>query len=170
MATKEAAPAEEKPAAARKPWLLIGAMAVVGALAGGAGTVLLRPHATPPPAEASHGGEAEAHGEADTGDSFAERVVQLEPFVVNVSAEGYPRYLKVTVALEMNKPEAKAEVEERVAQVRDLTILLLSSKRLADLEDFEGKALLKDDLREQVNALLPKGRVESVLFTEFVVQ
>lgn len=173
MANKEAAPADEKPAPAKKPWLLIGLMAVVGALAGGAGTVFLLPKPAAPAADAGHGEEA-AHSEgAEEGKekgSFAERVVQMEPFVVNVSADGYPRYLKVTVAFEMDGPEAKLDLEERVAQVRDLTILLLSSKRLADLNDFEGKALLKDDLREQVNALLPKGRVESVLFTEFVVQ
>jgi flagellar FliL protein len=179
MASKEAAPAEEKPAPAKKPWLLIGAMAVIGALGGGAGTVFLLPKSAPPAAENGHGGGEAAQagggehgggeGHGDQG-SFADRVVQLDPFVVNVSAEGYPRYLKVTVAFEMSAPEAKADLEERVAQVRDLTILLLSSKRLADLEDFEGKALLKDDLREQVNALLHKGRVESVLFTEFVVQ
>ena len=34
----------------------------------------------------------------------------------------------------------------------------------------EGKALLKDDLRERLNALLDKGEVQSVMFTEFVVQ
>ena len=46
----------------------------------------------------------------------------------------------------------------------------MSSKRLSDLEGFEGKALLKDDLRERVNSVLPSGEVQSVLFTEFVVQ
>jgi len=179
MASKEAAPAAaEQPAPAKKPWLMIGLVALIGVLGGGAGTVFLLPKSAPSAAEAGHGAGA-AHESGDGGEqgeegggggSFADRVVQLDPFVVNVSAEGYPRYLKVQVAFEMNAPEAKADLEERVAQVRDLTILLLSSKRLADLEDFEGKALLKDDLREQVNALLSKGRVESVLFTEFVVQ
>ena len=61
-------------------------------------------------------------------------------------------------------------MEERVTQVRDSAILLLSSKRLSDVSDFEGKALLKDDLQDRVNSLLEIGRVESVLFTEFVVQ
>ncbi len=101
---------------------------------------------------------------------FGERVFKLQPFVVNVTGEGYPRYLKMQVAFEMNTPEGKEEIEARVDQVRDTTILLLSSKRLADINDFEGKALLKDDLRDRVNSTLKTGRVESVLFTEFVVQ
>ncbi len=130
------------------------------------------------PAEAEDGeGEKHAeagaeHGEAggETSGAFADRIVQFEPFVVNVSGESYPRYLKLQVVFEMSSPEAKANLEERMAPVRDLTISLLSSKRLADITDFEGKALLKDDLRQQVDELLGKGSVESVMFTEFVVQ
>ena len=102
--------------------------------------------------------------------AFTDRIVQFEPFVVNVSGESYPRYLKLQVVFEMSSVEAKAKLEERMAQVRDLTISLLSSKRLADITDFEGKALLKDDLRTQVDELLGRDSVESVLFTEFVVQ
>lgn len=170
MAENEAETTPEKPAKSGKPWLLVGIALVVGLAAGGVGVVVLRPTAPAPPAA----GDAEAADAAkhDTAveTNFAERTVQLEPFVVNVSGEGYPRYLKVQVAFETSSPKVRADLEERMAQVRDLTILLLSSKRLADVSDFEGKALLKDDLREQVNALLPKGRVESVLFTEFVVQ
>jgi flagellar basal body-associated protein FliL len=70
----------------------------------------------------------------------------------------------------MDSLSAREEIEARVSQVRDSTILLLSSKRLSDITDFEGKALLKDDLRERVNALLDQGQVRSVMFTEFVVQ
>jgi flagellar FliL protein len=176
MATKEGeAPAEAAPAKAAKPWLMIGLVALIGIAGGGAGTVFLLPKPAAAPAEGEHAEAADegAHAKpakGGKGGPFSERVVQLEPFVVNVTADGYPRYLKVQVAFEMSAPEGKADLEERVAQVRDLIILLLSSKRLEDLSDFEGKALLKDDMREQVNQLIGKGQVESVLFTEFVVQ
>ena len=125
-------------------------------------------------AEAGEGGEhaepeGAGHGSAPAA-AFADRIVQFEPFVVNVSGENYPRYLKLQVVFEMASPEAKAKLEERTAQIRDLTISLLSSKRLSDVTDFEGKALLKDDLRTQVDELLGKDSVESVMFTEFVVQ
>ena len=55
-------------------------------------------------------------------------------------------------------------------EIRDGILTLVSSKQLADVTGFEGKALLKDDLRDRVNALLDDGEVKSVLFTEFVVQ
>ena len=99
-----------------------------------------------------------------------ERVVALEPFVVNVTGDGYPRYLKLKIELEADTLETRQEVEARLAQIRDAVILLLSSKRLEDIGGFEGKSLLKDDLRDRVNALLEGGEVHAVLFTEFVVQ
>jgi flagellar FliL protein len=55
-------------------------------------------------------------------------------------------------------------------QVRDALIVLLSSRQLSDVTDFEGKALLKEDMLERVNDLLATGNVRSVLFTDFVVQ
>lgn len=150
-----------------KPWLLIVLAALLSLGAGAGATFFLLGSGGDATASAPADGNGEAAGPAVP---FAERVFELDPFVVNVSGDGYPRYLKLEVAFEMDSLEARQEVETRVAQVRDATILLLSSKRLADVTEFEGKALLKDDLRDRVNALLEAGRVESVLFTEFVVQ
>ena len=99
-----------------------------------------------------------------------QRVVALEPFVVNVTGDGYPRYLKLKIELEADTLETREEIEARLAQIRDAVILLLSSKRLEDIGGFEGKSLLKDDLRDRVNARLEGGEVKAVLFTEFVVQ
>ncbi len=124
----------------------------------------------------SGGGDAaaaEAAAEAEPvnpAQDLAERSVALEPFVVNVTGDGYPRYLKLKVELEADAPAAREEIEARLAHIRDTIILLLSSKRLEDIGDFEGKALLKDDLRDRINGLLETGEVRSVLFTEFVVQ
>ena len=183
QAEKKEEGAKAEAGASKKPMLIVGAAALVGGLALG-GFVLPKfvggehaaevsaEHAGAKPEEASDGAEGGgAPAKAgDSGADFSARIVQLEPFVVNVSGENYPRYLKLQVVFEMSSPEAKGKLEERVAAVRDLTISLLSSKRLADITDFEGKALLKDDLRQQVDELLGKGSVEGVMFTEFVVQ
>lgn len=170
MADEEQAPEEsEESGGGKSPILLILIVALVslGIGGGGAWFLLGSGDAEAVPAE----GDAEVEGVVEDSDAaFAERVYSLEPFVVNVSGESYPRYLKLTVAFEMSSPESRTEIEERVTQVRDSAILLLSSKRLSDVSDFEGKALLKDDLQDRVNSLLTVGRVESVLFTEFVVQ
>ena len=151
-----------------KPWLVIVLASVVSIAVGAGATFFLL--GSKEPAEAAES-TARTNGVPEGPEvSFGERVVDLDPFVVNVTGEGYPRYLKLQVAFEMDSVAGREEIEARVAQVRDSTILLLSSKRLSDITEFEGKALLKDDLRERVNALLDHGQVRSVMFTEFVVQ
>jgi flagellar FliL protein len=102
--------------------------------------------------------------------AFKERVYSLEPFVVNVTGDGYSRYLKVKIDLEGESVLVKEEVGAHLPQVRDAIIGLLSSKQLSDITDLEGKTMLKDDIALRVNDLLAQGKVKSVLFTEFVVQ
>jgi flagellar basal body-associated protein FliL len=160
--------AQEEPKKGGPGWLVALLMGIAGLGAGFGGAAVVMPNQiSAGPAQED---PAKAGDSAPVETSFAERVVKFDPFIVNVSGEGYPRYLKVEIALEMDSLEAKEDVAQRIAQVRDLTILLLSTKRLGDVEGFEGKALLKDDLRERVNALITTGEVQSVLFTEFVVQ
>lgn len=163
----EEAEEQEEPKSGGPGWLVAILLGVAGLGAGFGGAMAVMPNvvASEPAAE-----EEMAESEEPEEAAFSERLITLDPFVVNVSGEGYPRYLKVQVALELDSIEVKEDLELRIPQVRDLTILLLSTKRLSDLEGFEGKALLKDDLRERINALLEKGDVQSVLFTEFVVQ
>lgn len=89
---------------------------------------------------------------------------------MNVTGDGYSRYLKIKVELEADSPELKTEIDARLPQVRDAVVVLLSSNKLSDITDFEGKALLKQDIFERVNDVLETGELKSVLFTEFVVQ
>jgi flagellar FliL protein len=181
-------PGDPAAPAPRKSALLPVAIAVVASLGAGAGAAwfLLQPNAVTATAEAAHGAEpahsAEpAHGAeaaqgaegapAATGSaSFAQRLLPLEPFIVNVNGDGYTRYLKVAMSLEASTLRAKQELDERSPQIRDLVIAILTSKRLEEIGNFEGKALLKEDVQRRVNELLPAGEVRSVLFTEFVVQ
>ncbi len=163
--------AEEKNEEAEKAggpsWVILGVAVLVALVAGGAGAYFLLPSA---PSEAA---EAEAMPEASPEEkaaAYRERVLTLEPFVVNIAGDDYPRYLKVKIDLELDEATARAEVDARLAQVRDAVIVLLSSKRLTDVTDFDGKVLLKEDLRERINGLLDDGQVTSVFFTEFVVQ
>lgn len=103
-------------------------------------------------------------------EDFKARLYALDPFVVNVTGDGYNRFLKLRIQLETSDSSIKEELEARLPQVRDALIVLLSGKQLSDITDFEGKALLKEDILERINDLLGTGDVRSVLFTEFVVQ
>lgn len=126
--------------------------------------------ATPPVDPAALAEDRVAAAQKRGSEDFKERLFALEPFVVNVTGDGYNRFLKLRLQLETSGPEVKEELDARLPQVRDALIVLLSSKQLADITDFEGKALLKEDIVERMNDLTERGAVRSVLFTEFVVQ
>jgi len=97
-------------------------------------------------------------------------IYDIDPFIVNLADVPESRYLKLTVKLELDRPDVSAELGARVPQVRDTILILLSSKDAASLRTPQGKFQLRDELTLRVNALLPKGGVRSAYFTEFVVQ
>jgi flagellar FliL protein len=97
-------------------------------------------------------------------------IYDVDPFIVNLADVPESRYLKLTVKLELDRPEVSTELGARVPQVRDTILILLSSKDAASLRTPQGKFQLRDELTLRVNALLPKGGVRSAYFTEFVVQ
>lgn len=147
-------------------WLIV-LLVLVLALAAGAGGTFFFLSQAPTPTEAPVEAQSEP---VDPGVEFQDRLVSLEPFVVNIAGEAYPRFLKLKIELEADTPATKKELDARRPQVRDTTILLLASKRLPEVSEFEGRALLKDDLKTRITALLGEGKVTSVMFTEFVVQ
>ncbi len=178
---KEKAEAKGEAAAEAKGGGKSGVMMIVAAAlvslglgAGGAfffaGSQAAAPAAHPVVSEEEAAAAAEAASQKQASDSYKERLFALEPLVVNVTGDGYNRFLKLRIELEASDVELKSEIEARLPQVRDALIVLLSSKQLSDITDFEGKALLKEDILERVNDLLESGDVKSVLFTEFVVQ
>jgi len=155
--------------------IVVAALISLGLGAGGAfffaSTQVAPPAAVPTPEEslAMEESMAAAAQKKET-ENFKERLYSLEPLVVNVTGDGYNRFLKLRVELETSDPMMQEELDARLPQVRDALIVLLSSKQLSDITDFEGKALLKEDILERVNDLLETGSVRSILFTEFVVQ
>ncbi|MFK7898701.1 MAG: flagellar basal body-associated protein FliL [Myxococcota bacterium] len=155
--------------------IVVAALISLGIGAGGA--FFFASSQVPPPAvpseelmEAEATIEKAAAKQKQMTEDFKERLYGLEPFVVNVTGDGYNRFLKLRVELETSDSDLSGELDARLPQVRDALIVLLSSKQLSDITDFEGKALLKEDILERVNDVLETGDVRSVLFTEFVVQ
>ena len=118
------------------------------------------------PAAGAHG--APAAGGAAAGPSA--NIFPLDPFIVNIYDGQELRYLKVKVELEMVGPAVKAEIEGRLAPIRDSVLILLSAKTLQDIQDVQGKNTLKDEILGAINKNIPPGKIAKVYFTDFVVQ
>ena len=151
-------------------WLVLVAVLAVGALVGFvAGRAW-----TPPAGEAGEAGAAAAvvdrAGGLEEAQALRERILTLDPFVVNLLGDDVTRYLKLRIELEAESPQARAELEARLPQVRDGILTVLGTQDVAQATSLEGRTLLKRDLEARLNGMLRSGRVRSVLFTEYVVQ
>jgi flagellar FliL protein len=99
---------------------------------------------------------------------FVGKTIPLETFLINLSGSQGRKLLKVNMELEVEGDKTPEEVEKRKAAVRDMILLILSSKRYEDVSTIEGKDRLRDEIKEQLNRVLKKGLVKQVLFTEFI--
>ena len=139
-------------------WLLLSAAIVL--LSGGgflARRYFLKP--TPPPA-------SEDKVEVKS-------VMNLESFLVNLADIDSARFVKVTFRLGLDDAKSGEEYASDqviLAATRDKIITLLSTKSAEDLLTVEGKERLRKEIREQVNAILPKGKIMEVFIMEFMVQ
>jgi len=118
------------------------------------------------PAAGGHGGAPAAGGAA----SPAANIFPLDPFIVNIYDGQELRYLKVKVELEMVAPGIKAEIDGRLAPIRDSVLILLSAKTLQDIQDVQGKNALKEEILGAINRNISPGKIVKIYFTDFVVQ
>ncbi len=97
-------------------------------------------------------------------------IVSLETFIVNLADKDGTRYLRLTLDLELDTKELEKEFEKRMPQIRDSILMILPTKRFADIRTTEGKVALRDEIMEKLNSFLIMGKVTNVFFKEFVVQ
>jgi flagellar FliL protein len=99
------------------------------------------------------------------------KIVALDTFVVNLADPGGNRYLRITMDLEVGgDKKAEEEVTRRVPQMRDSVLMILPTKRYADISNTEGKTALREELTGAINGLLSGAKVARIYFKEFVIQ
>jgi flagellar FliL protein len=101
-------------------------------------------------------------------ENFIGKMIPLEVFLVNLSGNRGNKLLKVSMELEVEGERIAEEIDKRKPQIRDIIIILLSSKTYAQVSAPEGKEFLRDEIRDTVNSFLTKGKIKRVHFTEFV--
>jgi flagellar FliL protein len=121
-------------------------------------------------AAAGHGAADEHGGKAAEGEEgFIGKMIPMETFLVNLSGNRGNKLLKVNMELEVEGERIADEIDKRKPQIRDIIIILLSSKTYAQISAPEGKEFLREEIRDTVNSFLTKGKIKRVHFTEFIV-
>lgn len=94
--------------------------------------------------------------------------IPLDYFLVNLSGDQGHKLFKVKMEFDVDSAEVQDEINKRMPQVRDIIIILLSSKNYSQVSTPKGKEKLKEEIRDTVNSFLTKGKINKVLFTEFI--
>jgi flagellar FliL protein len=95
----------------------------------------------------------------------------LEPFLVNLADKDEIRFAKATFQLglgEKSGEEARDPVS--MAGMRDTIISILSSKTSDQILTIEGKDKLREEIRERLNRIAPKMKIQEIFIVDFVVQ
>ena len=142
------------------------------AAAAGTATAGASPAATPAPAapakaekadkEGGHGKKGEAAG---VGHSST-----FENIVVNLAGTMGTRYLKTTFMVTGSDPTLRAQFEANRPRMIDLSLNVLSSLTLADLDEPAAKNILREKLGAAYNQALGRKVAEQIYFSDFVVQ
>ena len=91
--------------------------------------------------------------------------------IVNLSsADGQPRYLRLSVQLELKNEEEKTSVEQVMPRVIDQFQTYLRELRVKDLRGSAGIYRLQMELLSRVNAAAYPVEVQDVLFQEILIQ
>jgi flagellar FliL protein len=95
----------------------------------------------------------------------------LPDILVNLRTDtARPTFLKLTVSLELERAEDKAEVDRLLPRVIDTFQVYLRELRAEQLQGSAGLFRLREELLARVNAAVRPTRVNDVLFKEMLVQ
>jgi flagellar FliL protein len=178
--------AEQKPAvesvtpaaagAGQKPILFI-ILAVINMLVvAGVGAFLYlgkKKEAAKPSVDQVIAGEhATQEAEAQSPKSFVGKVVPMETFIVNLAGTKGRKVAKVNMEFELkdsaDEGKISGEIEQRKAQIRDVIIIILSSKTFEEVSSPDGKDNLRGEIKDRINSFLTTGKISNVFFTEFI--
>ncbi|MDR3153777.1 MAG: flagellar basal body-associated FliL family protein [Deltaproteobacteria bacterium] len=121
------------------------------------------------PAAGSHGaagGEGAAAAAADAGPVS----VKLEPFTTNLNDTSGRRFLKVTIALEVENQAAADELEKVMPDITDSILILLSSQSPDDISTPDGKERLRSQILTRSNGFMKAHKIRKVKYQEFLMQ
>ena len=160
-------------------------IAVVLLAGGGAAAFLLL---NPEPAPKRGGAASAESARAEIPPKF----VDLGQFTANLMREEEDRYLQVAISLKITKPELEEKIKEAKPEILHRVNMLLQSKRPSELATFDGKDLLAQQIKAQVEYVLGlrktapplsagqgavpiepgtgKSGINEVLFTSFIIQ
>ncbi len=122
--------------------------------------------------EGAEGEHAAKEGEGEHGPAAEVAFLKIPDMIVNLNTSdgGQPRYLRLSVQLELANAIDMAAVEKVLPRVVDQFQTYLRELRVQDLRGSKGMYRLQMELLSRVNAAAAPTQVKDVLFQEILIQ
>ncbi|MFY9073585.1 flagellar basal body protein FliL [Malaciobacter mytili] len=122
--------------------------------------------------------EENADAKKDEGDNYKTSINDL---VLNITnSKGREKLMKLSFTLKSTEKNIEAIVEEHKAEIVDIVISQISARSSEELLTVGGKALLKEELIDEINSILnemtatnediKKDSIKQLYFTTFVIK
>jgi flagellar FliL protein len=169
--TKPAA-AEAAPKKSRKKlvFIIVLLLVVILAIAAAGAFLLMKRHS------AEEADEEEVVTETVKKKNAPPVYVAMDAFTVNLAPDPADQYVQLILSVEVASPQIDERIKAYTPKIRNNVMMLLSSKKAAELLTKEGKEKLAVEIRDQMNQVLaPNAKgddapVKEVLFTSFIIQ
>jgi len=135
-----------------------------------AGTPATGDHGDDTAADEEGGEEAQGGESGKEGAAAGAPVYTLDNLVLNPAGSGGTRFLLLTIAFEVAKPETVDAMKARDAELRDLVLATVGNKTVEQLSDVAARDSLKGELKTAAAKLFTKRAVKRVYFPQFVIQ
>lgn len=96
--------------------------------------------------------------------------VRLAPFLVEQREANTVHFLQAHFTAVTRSKEAAGEAQEKLLVLRDAIFYYLRNKTHQFLVDSQSAAIIKQDLLDVVNGYLSKGKIDTFLFENYLVQ
>lgn len=119
---------------------------------------------------ADRAANADDGGSGGHGGGEASSLHVVDNLVVNPAASGGGRFLLTSIALETVTPEGAELLAARDIELRDVMIMVLGSKTVAELTDIRSRASLATELLAVVEKIVGDHVVSRLFIPQFVIQ
>jgi flagellar FliL protein len=127
-------------------------------------------HAAAPAEHAPAKAEKGGHGKKGEAAAGAGNTYAFENIVVNLAGTMGTRYLKASFLVTGADPTLRGQFEANKPRMLDVTLNVLSSLTLSDLEEAGAKNIIREKLGAAYNQALGRKVAEQIYFSDFVVQ
>lgn len=116
----------------------------------------------------SHGGGGGDGG--GYGDGHGMHTYEFNDIVANLMGSLKSRYIKVSFTVESHDPGLETAMTANKAKIVDLTLGILSSLSLNDLDEPGMKNVVRNDIMAGIASVVQSDMISGLYFSEFVVQ